>query len=111
MGGQYLPRDLEVQVDTLGRKEAKNVLLKHGLEISIEDDIFPIRLLDLLPQPCVLSPDTLVENPDFIVQGMEPASCGNKQVLAGLLGRALVNEELVRIDNETFQILQNIVSL
>lgn len=110
LGGQYLPRDLEIQVNALGRKEAKNILLERGLEILIEDDIFPIRLLDLLPQPWVLVPETLVEDPDLVVRDLGPASCGNKQVLAGLLGRAFVDEELVREGRKTVQVLQNIVS-
>ena len=64
---RYLPRNLEFQVDTLGRKETENILLERGLEILIKDDIFPVRFLDFLPQPCVLSPGALVEDPNFIV--------------------------------------------
>lgn len=109
-GRPYLPGDLKVQVDAFRREETKNILLKRSLELLIEDYIGPIRLLDLLPQPCVPTPVALFKHPNFIVQGLRPASCSNEQVLAGLFGRPLMNEELVYKLIETLEVLQNLVS-
>ena len=109
-GRPYLPGDLKVQVDAFRREETKNILLKRGLELLIEDYIGPIRLLDLLPQSCVPTPVALFKHPNFIVQGLRPASCSNEQVLAGLFGRPLMNEELVYKLIKTLEVLQNLVS-
>ena len=106
----YLPWNLEFCVDVLGRKETENIFLERCLEILIENDVFPIRFLNLRPQPWVLVPESLVKHPYFVVQSLGPASRSNEQVLAGLLGRALVNEELIRDLTQSTQELWNLFS-
>ena len=101
----YLPWDLEFCVDAFGRKETENIFPERCLEIRIEDDVFPIRFLNLPPQPWVLVPESLVKHPYFFVQSLGPASRGDEQIPAGLLGRALVNEELVCDLTQSSQVL------
>ena len=77
----HLPGNSEFLVDLSTAEKAGDVALNGGLELVIENDVFPVRFLDLQPQGVILYPP-LLENENLFTKFGGPGS-GGKQELAG----------------------------
>lgn len=75
----HLPRDRKLLVDSLRAEEPKDIFLETLLEIFLEDDIFPVGLLNINPKSSVLRPKALVEDPDLIVELLAPKACAKDE--------------------------------
>jgi hypothetical protein len=73
-----LPRNTKFLVDFFRREESIDILLQGRLKLWFEDDILPVGLLDFPPERVVLLPETLVENPDFVVKSVCPTTRPDK---------------------------------
>lgn len=75
----YLPRNSEVLVQCLRVKEAIDILTQSVFEFLLEDDIVPVRLLNLDPEVVILVPIALVVYEDLLMELVEPRSSCNYQ--------------------------------
>lgn len=78
-GATYLPRDCKLFVNSFGSEETVNVFLEGFLEFLLENDIFPVSLLNLRPKSMVLSPEALIIDPYLIVELIGPGANADEE--------------------------------
>ena len=71
-----LPWHGETFVEVLTTEETFHVVHDMFFELLLEDDLFPLRLLDLDPELVALLPVSIVEEEDLLVQLCLPCPRG-----------------------------------
>lgn len=88
----YLPGNSEALVQCLRVKEAVDILLQSVLELLLQDDVVPIRLLNLNPKVVILVPIALVVYKYLLVKLTVPRSSCQYERSRVIIG-AFMDEE------------------